>query len=77
MEHLDLRNIINPFGLLKASNTFRSLKAGEELEILCNDRKTIIELFKVIPSGVCELVSMTDLDGAQPGLRTRLRKLNP
>jgi TusA-related sulfurtransferase len=57
--------MISPFSLLKASNTFRSLGQGDELEILCNDPESLTDLIKVIPSDSCELVSMKDLSGKQ------------
>jgi len=76
MIRLDLRNMISPFSLLKASNTFRSLDQGDELEILCNDPESLTDLIKVIPSDSCELVSMKELSGKQSGLKARLRKRN-
>jgi len=77
MLSLDLRNLIIPFCLLKASNAFRSLENGDVLEILCNDPENISNLMKIIPSDVCELISVKDLDGTEPGLKVRLKKINP
>ena len=77
MISLDLRNLIAPFSLLKASNAFRSLEQGEALEILCNDPESLTDLLKVIPADSCELVFMKDLNGKQTGLKARLKKRNP
>ena len=75
MVSLDLRNVIIPFCLLKASNAFRSLKSGDVLEILCSDSENLSNLMKIIPSDVCELISVKDLKGAESGLKARLKKL--
>ena len=62
MVRLDLRNLIIPFCLLKASNAFLSLEKGDILEILCNDQENFKNLLKIIPSDSCELISVKDLD---------------
>jgi TusA-related sulfurtransferase len=74
MVSLDLRNLIIPFCLLKASNAFRSLKKDDVLEILCSDTVNLTNLMKIIPSDSCELLSAKDLEGPGSGLRVRLRK---
>ena len=74
---LDLRTLIGPFSLLKASNTFRSLEQGEELEIWCNDDKSLADLIKVISPDACRLMWMKNLDGKASGLKVRLKKINP
>ena len=75
MVSIDLRNLITPFCLLKASNEFRSLKIDDALEILCNDLESITSLMKVIPSDSCELISIKALEGSKSGLKARLKKL--
>jgi TusA-related sulfurtransferase len=75
MASIDLRNLITPFCLLKASNAFRSLKKDDALEILCNDPESITSLMKVIPSGSCKLISVEALEGSEPGLKARLKKI--
>jgi len=77
MLSLDLRNLIIPFYLLKASNAFRSLKTDDVLEILCSDAENLTNLIKIIPSHTCELISAKTLEGPEPGLKVRLRKIHP
>jgi TusA-related sulfurtransferase len=74
---LDLRNLILPFCLLKASNAFRSLKKDDVLEILYSDTENLSNLIKIIPSQTCELISAEVLEGPEPGLKVRLRKIHP
>jgi len=77
MVSLDLRNLIIPFCLLKASNAFRSLKKDDVLEILCSDTENLRNLMKIFPSDSCELISAKDLKGPGLGLKVRMRKINP
>jgi len=77
MVSLDLRNLIVPFCLLKASNAFRLLKKDDVLEILCSDTENLMNLMKIFPSDSCELISAKDLEGPASGLKVRLRKINP
>ncbi len=58
MTQLDLRGVISAFALLKASNAFKELEAGETLEILCNGAETSAELLKVLPPASYEIVVM-------------------
>jgi len=76
MLSLDLRNLITPFCLLKASNAFRSLKKGDALEILCNEQESLTSLMRVIPSGSCKLISVKDIEGSEPGLKAQLKKIS-
>jgi TusA-related sulfurtransferase len=50
MHHLDLRGLINPFTLLKASNAFKKLKAGETMEIIGSSPEITTDLLKVLPA---------------------------
>lgn len=77
MVSLDLRNVIIPFCLLKASNAFQSLENGDVLEIVCSDPENLSNLMKIIPSDVCELTSVKDLEGVESGLKARLKKIKP
>jgi TusA-related sulfurtransferase len=77
MIHLDLRNLITPFCLLKASNAFRSLEKGDAMEILYNDPESLTNLMRIIPSGSCELILVKGLKGPETGLKAQLRKINP
>lgn len=76
MVSLDLRNLIIPFCLLKVSNTFRSLKKDDVLEILFSDTENLTNLMKIIPPDSCELLSAKYLEGLESGLRVLLRKCN-
>jgi TusA-related sulfurtransferase len=77
MVSLDLRNLITPFCLLKASNAFRSLEKGDAMEILYNDPESLMNLMRIIPSGSCELILVKNLEGPESGLKAQLRKINP
>jgi len=66
MNQLDLRGLISAFALLKASNAFKKLKAGETLEILGSGSETSTELLKVLPSASYEVAV---LETAQDGDR--------
>ncbi len=76
MVSLDLRNLIIPFCLLKASNAFLSLKKGDILAILCDDQENFKNLMKIIPSDSCELISVKDLDETASGWKVQLKKIN-
>ncbi len=58
---LDLRGVIIPFSLLKASQAFKSIKPGELLEILCSDPDIHKDLFKILPESSYELTLMEEL----------------
>ena len=61
MIRLDLRNLIIPFCLLKASNVFRTLKKDDVLEILCSDTENLTNLKKILLSDLYELKSAKDI----------------
>ena len=77
MLRLDLRNLITPFCLLKASNAFRSLNRGDTMEILYNDPENLTKLMKIIPSGSCTLLSVKRAAEPEPGIKARLKKMTP
>ena len=52
---LDLRGVIIPFSLLKASQVFKIIKPGESLEIRCSDPDIQKDLFKILPHSDYEL----------------------
>ena len=70
---LDLRGVIIPFSLLKASQVFKIIKPGEFLEILCSDPDIQEDLFKILPHSSYELTLMEGLkeDGS---FRIQLKK---
>ncbi len=55
---LDIRSSIYPLALLKASQAFREMKAGETIEMLLSDPDTKEYLFKVLPASRCELIEI-------------------
>lgn len=59
---LDLRGVIIPFSLLKASQFFKIIKPGESLEILCSDPDIQEDLFKILPNSSYELTLMEGLE---------------
>jgi TusA-related sulfurtransferase len=68
---LDLRGLIAPVALLKLTQAFRRLNAGETLEILGSDVQTRKDLFKVLQASRYELISLQD---DMTFYRVRLRK---
>ena len=58
---LDLRGVIIPFSLLKASQVFKLIKPGELLEIFCSDPDIQKDLFKILPESSYELTLMEEL----------------
>ena len=59
---LDLRGVIIPFSLLKASQVFKILKPGELLEILCSDSDIQKDLLKILPHSAYELTVIEELE---------------
>ena len=60
---LDLRGVIIPFSLLKASQLFKIIKPGELLEIWCSDPDIQEDLLKILPHSDYELTLMEELEG--------------
>lgn len=73
-QKLDLRGAIVPFTLLKVSEAFRGLRAGDTLEVLWNDPDTPGALFKVLPVSAYDVVSMDDVENGFPCYRLKLKK---
>jgi TusA-related sulfurtransferase len=73
MKHtLDLRGMILPFTMLKLSNGFRKMRAGEILEIIVANpdaRKYILEILATLH---CEVLGVHT---GKDSYRIRLRKL--
>jgi TusA-related sulfurtransferase len=59
---LDLRGVIIPFSLLKASQVFKIIKPGELLEIWCSDPDIQENLVKILPHSAYELTLMEELE---------------
>jgi len=58
-EHcLDLRSTIIPFALLDATEAFRQLKNGETMEVLVGDPETRLDLLKILPAPLYELIEV-------------------
>jgi len=74
MYYLDLRGLINPFALLKASKDFKKLKAGETIEIIGSSPETANDLLKVLPATICEIISRETIEEEHAGFRILLKK---
>ena len=74
MYHLDLRGLINPFTLLKASKAFKELEAGETIAIIGSSPETATDLLKVLPAASYEILSRETIEEAQTGFRILLKK---
>ena len=70
---LDLRGVIIPFSLLKASQVFKIIKPGELLEIWCSDPDIQEDLFKILPHSAYELTLM-EVSEEDCSFRIRLKK---
>jgi TusA-related sulfurtransferase len=55
---LDLRSTIIPFALLDATEAFRQMKSGETMEVLVGDPETRMDLLKVLPTSLYELIEV-------------------
>ena len=74
MHHLDLRGLITPFTLLKASNAFKELRTGETMEIIGSSPEMANDLLKVLPAAACEIIASETVEEAQAGFRILLKK---
>jgi TusA-related sulfurtransferase len=60
-EHvLDLRGMIIPLTLLKITQGFRRIKAGETMEIIGTDPDTRKDVLKVLETSPCEVLCIHD-----------------
>jgi TusA-related sulfurtransferase len=66
---IDLTGIGGPFALLKISQIFRAMGAGDVLEIVGCDPETRSDLFRVLPAPSCRL-----LEGEAETGRFRIQK---
>jgi TusA-related sulfurtransferase len=57
---LDLRGTIRPISLLKLTEAFREMAAGETMEILVGDPDTRKDLFKVLQDSAYKLIENTE-----------------
>ena len=48
LHKFDLRETITPFAFLKVTQAFRDMKPGDILQVVGDDPKTRIEIFKVL-----------------------------
>jgi len=70
---LDLRGLLIPFTLLKVSQAFREIEAGETLEVLWGEPQVPVELYKVLPEFSYEVVLTETVEGDN-SCRVLLRK---
>lgn len=73
MQRLDLRGLMIPFTLLKVSQAFREIKAGETLEILWGEPQVPDELYKVLPEFSYEVI-LTEIFEPDCSCRVLLKK---
>ena len=63
-----------PWTVLKISQRFRSLRAGETLEVLWSDPDTMEDLFKVLSNVSYSLIGMEEVKGENLYYRMKLKK---
>jgi TusA-related sulfurtransferase len=71
---LDLRKLISPFSMLKASHVFSRMGGGETLEVLWDDEASLADLLKILPAERCESVSIEKLRDEFSGIRIHIKK---
>ena len=71
---LDLRGAIIPFTLLKVSQAFRMIPAGDVLEVYWSDPDTPGDMFKILPPKAYDLISMEVLEANTASYRLALIK---
>lgn len=76
MKHLDLRETLHTFALLKGSNAFRELKPGETLEILGSGAETSEDILKVLPPSSYEVLFSEKNPNQAGQFRIRLKKID-
>ena len=80
MRTLDLRGMIIPFVLLKASNAFKKIGTGETLKILLGDPDSMRDLLKILPPPSYELTAVKkieDIEDDGTGFYIQLLKKQP
>jgi tRNA 2-thiouridine synthesizing protein A len=81
MVSFDLRQTLIPFSLLQIANAFRTMKPGEEMEIVAGVKPVDAVIFKdvirILPQTDYVLISKDNLTGDDPATRLRLRKKPP
>lgn len=72
MDHvLDLRGMIIPLTLLKITQAFRNIKAGETIDIFGSDPDTKKDFLEVLAATSCEVLHIKN---EKDGYLIRLRK---
>lgn len=71
---LDVRGMISPFSLLKASLMFQRMETSQVLEILGGDRDMSRDLVRILPEASCEVVFLDPLDQEPENSVIRLKK---
>ena len=71
---LDLRRAITPFTLLKVSQVFRTIQAGDIIEIFWSDPDTAADLFKILPESSFDLIVMEEMEDDEPSYRMEIKK---
>ena len=78
MYFFDLRLSLLPFSLLRITNTFRQMKPGEEIEIVCGvtaiEKATLDDVKRILSRDNYDIVSNETLDGDDPAIVIKLKK---
>ena len=81
MVTIDIRETLIPFSLLQITNTFRSMRAGDEMEILAGagptDTATVEDIMRILPRDGYDLITREEIGEADPVSRLRLKKKQP
>ena len=73
---IDVNGEYSPFTLLKISQVFRKMTPGDMLEIRECDPETCSDVFRILPSEACRLISDGGVDSAAGAARScRIRVL--
>ena len=74
MTRFDLRGSILPFSMLRISNHFKEMRAGEILEVVWSDPGATDDLLRVLPASAYEVLAIEEIKGDESQFRMRLRK---
>ena len=77
MVRFDLRGSILPFSMLRISNHFKEMKAGEILEVVWSDPGVPHDLLRVLPASAYEVLTTEAIKSNQSQFRMRIRKKRP
>lgn len=73
---LDVRGLISPFSLLKASLIFQRMKPSQVLEIQGCDSDMRRDLLRLLPDAACEIFDTDHRSTDMEGVLVRLKKMD-